>query len=146
MRLREKTIMESKDTFNQPPATRPLSDTAHDDGGHVDVGSSEREALTQAPPDPFGNDQGIEYWLWNGVRLVPAWPDEIERIHERARLREEQFQAELRRQRAERRFAPVALAVARLRAMRARLAQLHAATRMHPEPSATRQRPSQSTS
>jgi hypothetical protein len=38
--------------------------------------------VTQRPlPDPFVDNLGIEYWIWNGSRLVPAWPDEVERIH-----------------------------------------------------------------
>jgi hypothetical protein len=38
------------------------------------------EALYRPLPDPFVDDLGIEYWIWNGSRLVPAWPDEVERI------------------------------------------------------------------
>jgi hypothetical protein len=38
------------------------------------------EVLHRPLPDPFVDDQGIEYWIWNGSRLVPAWPEEVERI------------------------------------------------------------------
>jgi hypothetical protein len=37
-------------------------------------------AIRPALPDPFVDDLGIEYWIWNGARLVPAWPDEVARI------------------------------------------------------------------
>jgi hypothetical protein len=38
------------------------------------------DAIRPALPDPLVDNLGIEYWIWNGVRLVPAWPDEVERI------------------------------------------------------------------
>ena len=31
----------------------------------------------------FDGEHDIEYWIWNGARLVPALPDEVERIHQR---------------------------------------------------------------
>ena len=32
--------------------------------------------------EAFDGDHSVEYWLWNGVRLVPAQPDEVERIQD----------------------------------------------------------------
>lgn len=120
--------------INRPPELRLVSDTTHGREQRVDTDTTEREAQTPAPPDPFDDDQGIEYWLWNGVRLVPAWPDEIERIRERERADEEQFQAARRKRRAERRqrvlrpFSRLALALTRTWASRPRLVWLHSAT------------------
>jgi hypothetical protein len=33
-------------------------------------------------PDPWEGDHDIEYWVWDGVRLVPAKPEERARIQE----------------------------------------------------------------
>jgi len=48
-------------------------------------------------PDPWDGDHNIEYWVWDGVRLVPATPEERARIQEdertqAARRRLEQLQ------------------------------------------------------
>lgn len=97
--------MESNDIFNRAPGSRPTlgaADSDEDQRGAASTADYETHASALAPLDPFDDDQGIEYWLWNGVRLVPAWPDEIARIREQERVREELFQAELRRQRAAR--------------------------------------------
>jgi len=62
------------------------------------------DAIQPALPDPFVDNLGIEYWIWNGARLVPAWPDEVERIRagelasvRRARQQREAERAERRR-------------------------------------------------
>jgi hypothetical protein len=34
--------------------------------------------------EAFDGDHSIEYWFWNGTRLIPASPDEAERLRERA--------------------------------------------------------------
>lgn len=36
--------------------------------------------------DPFTDEHNIEYWLWDGERLIPASPDESERLREREAL------------------------------------------------------------
>jgi hypothetical protein len=46
-------------------------------------------------PDPFVDDLGIEYWIWNGSRLVPAWPDEVERIRAGEDRRKEQARQQM---------------------------------------------------
>lgn len=33
-------------------------------------------------PDPWDGDHNIEYWVWDGVRLVPTTPEERARIRE----------------------------------------------------------------
>ncbi len=33
-------------------------------------------------PDPWDGDHNIEYWVWDGSRLVPATPEERARIQE----------------------------------------------------------------
>jgi hypothetical protein len=33
-------------------------------------------------PDPWDGDHNIEYWIWNGVRLVPTTPEERAHIQE----------------------------------------------------------------
>jgi hypothetical protein len=54
-------------------------------------------------PDPWNGDHNIEYWVWDGVRLVPATPEERARIQEdertqAARRRLEQLQERERRE------------------------------------------------
>jgi hypothetical protein len=34
--------------------------------------------------EAFDGDHSIEYWFWNGARLIPASPDEAERLRKRA--------------------------------------------------------------
>lgn len=48
-------------------------------------------------PDPWDGDHTIEYWVWNGARLIPATLEERARIQEdertrAARLRLQQMQ------------------------------------------------------
>ncbi len=56
-------------------------------------------------PDPWGDEHDIEYWIWNGTRLVPATPAQVERIQEDERQRQASYRlaqwhnAERRRQR-----------------------------------------------
>jgi hypothetical protein len=61
------------------------------------------DAIRPALPDPFVDNLGIEYWIWNGVRLVPAWPDEVERIRA-GELASVQRSRRARAERAERRL------------------------------------------
>lgn len=37
-------------------------------------------------PDPWDGDHTIEYWVWNGERLMPATAEECAAIQERERL------------------------------------------------------------
>lgn len=44
------------------------------------------QALADAlAPDPWGDPHDIEYWVWNGERLVPASPAERDTIQEMER-------------------------------------------------------------
>ena len=77
------TEMYTDDSFDRWDRARVPPDGERSEGTappalpeKADTGSAIRPAL----PDPFVDDLGIEYWIWNGVRLVPAWPDEVERI------------------------------------------------------------------
>ena len=36
--------------------------------------------------DPFTDEHGIEYWIWDGAALIPASPVESERFREREAL------------------------------------------------------------
>jgi len=51
----------------------------------------EHEGMDELPevwhdfPDPWDGDHNIEYWIWDGVRLVPTTPEERARIQENAR-------------------------------------------------------------
>jgi hypothetical protein len=68
--------------------------------------------------EAFDGDHSIEYWFWNGTRLIPASPDEAERLREREAWERMEAWREAEQQR---------LRVARLRAMWVRvLAPLHA--------------------
>lgn len=42
-------------------------------------------------PDPFTGDHNIEYWIWTGSHLVPASPDQAERLRRQEALEEEEF-------------------------------------------------------
>jgi hypothetical protein len=81
------------DVWNDPRADEERADA----GGAppaVPVTSGAGD-ITQRPLlDPFVDNLGIEYWIWNGSRLVPAWPDEVERIHAQEQGRAERADAE----------------------------------------------------
>ncbi|MGZ3602457.1 MAG: hypothetical protein ACXWQ5_23150, partial [Ktedonobacterales bacterium] len=48
----------------------------------------ERVMLPGGALDPFTGEHNIEYWLWDGERLIPASAQESERLREReAQLR-----------------------------------------------------------
>jgi hypothetical protein len=54
-------------------------------------------------PDPWEGDHNIEYWVWDGVRLVPTTPEQRARIQEdertaAARWRLKQMQEQERRE------------------------------------------------
>jgi hypothetical protein len=49
-------------------------------------------------PDPFTGDHNIEYWIWTGRRLVPASPEESERLRRQEALEEEEFRLLRKRQ------------------------------------------------
>jgi hypothetical protein len=75
--------MYTDDSFDCRDSARVPADGERSEGSappalpeEADAGYAIRPAL----PDPFVDDLGIEYWIWNGVRLVPAWPDEVARI------------------------------------------------------------------
>jgi hypothetical protein len=42
-------------------------------------------------PDPFTGDHTIEYWIWTGTRLVPASPEEAERLRQEEALEQEEL-------------------------------------------------------
>ena len=67
-----------------------------------DTGAKDRtdEAASAAFPDPFTGDHNIEYWIWTGGRLVPASPDQAERLRRQEALEEEEFRLRRERQRA----------------------------------------------
>ena len=68
--------------------------------------------------EAFDGDHAIEYWFWNGTRLIPASPDEAERLRERAAWERMEAWREAEQQR---------MRVARLRVLWARMsAPLHA--------------------
>jgi hypothetical protein len=71
-------------------------DTADDTGakGITD------EAFDAPFPDPFTGDHNIEYWIWTGGRLVPASPDQSQRLRRQEALEEEEFRSRRERQRA----------------------------------------------
>jgi hypothetical protein len=50
-------------------------------------------------PDPFTGDHNIEYWIWTGRRLVPASPEESERLRQNEALQEEDIRLLRERQR-----------------------------------------------
>jgi hypothetical protein len=57
------------------------------------------EQITGDPwPDPFTGDHTIEYWIWTGSRLVPASPEESERLRRQEALEEEEFRLRRKRQ------------------------------------------------
>jgi hypothetical protein len=51
-------------------------------------------------PDPFTGDHNIEYWIWTGSRLVPASPEQAERLRRQEALEEEEFRLLRERQQA----------------------------------------------
>jgi hypothetical protein len=76
--------MHSDDLFDVWGDVLAFGEDEQENGGGAplalpDAGSMD-EVFRRPLPDPFVDDLGIEYWIWNGVRLVPAWPDEVERI------------------------------------------------------------------
>jgi hypothetical protein len=100
------------DVWNDPRADEERADGGAPPAVPVTPGAG---SVTQRPlPDPFVDDLGIEYWIWNGSRLVPAWPDEVERIHAQEQGRAERADA-ARAARQQRR------ASARMRAVVARI-------------------------
>lgn len=46
----------------------------------------ERVMLPGGALDPFTGEHNIEYWLWDGERLIPASAEESERLREREAL------------------------------------------------------------
>ena len=46
----------------------------------------ESAATCDVEIDPFTDEHDIEYWLWDGARLIPASPEESERFREREAL------------------------------------------------------------
>lgn len=89
----ETTPLDSNETANKIAKAQTTSGEEWDNETARQAGS----ALTLpegAHLDPFDDDHGIEYWIWNGVRLVPACPDEVERIRVGEHLRVEQIRLE----------------------------------------------------
>jgi hypothetical protein len=57
------------------------------------------EQITGDPlPDPFTGDHNIEYWIWTGSRLVPATPEQSERLRRQEELEDEEFRARRKQQ------------------------------------------------
>jgi hypothetical protein len=57
------------------------------------------EQITGDPlPDPFTGDHNIEYWIWTGSRLVPASPEDSERLRRQEELEDEEFRARRKEQ------------------------------------------------
>jgi hypothetical protein len=57
------------------------------------------EQITGDPPtDPFTGDHNIEYWIWTGTRLVPASPEDSERLRRQEALEEQEFRLMRERQ------------------------------------------------
>ncbi|MGZ6392053.1 MAG: hypothetical protein ACXWQZ_22680, partial [Ktedonobacterales bacterium] len=55
---------------------------------NISFRQDERVVLTGDTLDPFTDEHDIEYWLWDGERLIPASAEECERFREReAQLR-----------------------------------------------------------
>jgi hypothetical protein len=46
------------------------------------------DALVDELPDPWEGEHDIEYWIWDGTRLVPASEDEVHSIREQERTRD----------------------------------------------------------
>lgn len=65
--------------MDESESERVLKDEDWDDLPDADA----RDEL----PDPWHGDHSIEYWVWDGSRLVPATPQEIARIKEDERIR-----------------------------------------------------------
>src|SRR5215469_1862670 len=77
------TEMYTDDPFDRWDSARVPPDGERSEGSAPPALPEEADtgfAIQPALPDPFVDDLGIEYWIWNGVRLVPAWPDEVARI------------------------------------------------------------------
>jgi hypothetical protein len=70
-----------------------------DDTGAQGITDEADDALF---PDPFTGDHHIEYWIWTGGRLVPATPDQAERLCWQETLEAEELRSRRERQRANR--------------------------------------------
>lgn len=52
------------------------------------------DALLDEVPDPWEGKHEIEYWIWDGVRLVPASAGEVHSIREQERTRDAMWRLE----------------------------------------------------
>jgi hypothetical protein len=132
--------MYTDDPFDRWDTARMPSDGERAEGTaptalpeQADTGDAIRPAL----PDPFVDDLGIEYWIWNGIRLVPAWPDEVERIRAGELASVQRSRRALAEHAGRRRwlrpFTGLGLIVARIRASNAHRGQPPDATHALPE-------------
>lgn len=71
--------MKNQDDWNNVPDD--LDDT--DDSDDSDDAAAMPETSF---PDPWVGDSTIEYWVWDGKRLIPTTPDQQARIQEMERL------------------------------------------------------------
>jgi hypothetical protein len=66
----------------------------------TDSRNVEGETTIERFPDPFTGDHHFEYWIWTGSRLVPASPEQAERLRQQEVLEAEEFRLLRERQRA----------------------------------------------
>ena len=57
-----------------------------DDLGESDESDDAAAIPETSFPDPWDGDHNIEYWVWDGKRLIPTTPDQQARIQEMERL------------------------------------------------------------
>jgi hypothetical protein len=66
----------------------------------TDSRNVEGETTIELFPDPFTSDHHFEYWIWTGSRLVPASPEQAERLRQQEALEAEEFRRLRESQRA----------------------------------------------
>lgn len=78
--------MDMSNTQEHPErACDTVRETIYDTWERYD--ESDTPAITDTDEiDPFTDEHDIEYWIWDGVALIPAPPVESERIREREAL------------------------------------------------------------